>query len=172
MPQLDPSVFSPQVIWLTITFVILYLVMARSALPKVANILDERANRIADDLRQSEELKDKSKALEVEYDKTHAEAKAEANRILREARDKMQGEIDAKRVAAEAEMAAQIDAADVKIAAAKTEAMGELEGMAMEACGAIVERITGKSIGGSGLRDAVKGEIRAAVGGPSSGKGA
>lgn len=168
MPQLDPAVFSPQVIWLVITFAVLYLVMARSALPRVADMLDERANRIADDLRQSEELKDKSKALEAEYDKTHAEAKAEANRILRQAREKMLGEIDAKRVAAEGKLAAKIDAADAKIAAAKAEAMDDLEDMAMGACGAIVERLTGKSVGDSGLRDAVKGEIRAAMGGKTA----
>lgn len=172
MPQLDPAVFSPQVIWLAILFAVLYLVMARSALPKVANILDEREHRIAEDLRQSEELKDESKALEADYDKTHAEAKAEANRILREAREKMQGEIDAKRVAAEGELAARIGAADEKIAAAKADAMDDLEGMAMEACGAIVERLTGKNIGDSGLRDAVKSEIKTAISGPVGGKGA
>lgn len=168
MPQLDPSVFSPQLVWLAITFAVLYLVMARSALPKVADVLEERDNRIADDLRQSEELKDESKALEANYEKTHAEAKAEANRILSDAREKMQGDIDAKRNEAEGKISAEVDAADARIDAAKTDALGDLEDMAIEACGAIVERLTGKSIGESGLRDAVKGEIRAAM----SGKGA
>ena len=167
MPQLDPSVFSPQLVWLAITFAVLYLVMARSALPKVANVLEERADRIADDLQLSEDLKDESKALEANYEKTHAEAKAEANRILGEAREKMQGEIDAKRNEAEGKISAEVDAADARIDAAKTDALGDLEDMAIEACGAIVERLTGKSIGKSGLRDAVKGEIRAAM----SGKG-
>ncbi len=165
MPQLDPSVFSPLLVWLAITFAVLYLVMARSALPKVADVLEERDNRIADDLRQSEELKDKSKALEADYEKAHAEAKAEANRILSEARVRMLGDIDAKRGKAEGKLAAEVNAADAKIAAAKADALGDLEDMAMEACGAIVERLTGKSIGESGLRDAVKGEIRAAMGG-------
>jgi F-type H+-transporting ATPase subunit b len=165
MPQLDPSVFSPQLIWLAITFAALYLILARSALPKVADVLDERDNKIADDLRISEELKDQSKALEAEYEKTHAEAKAEANRILAAAREKMQAAIDAKRRAAEAKLADEVHAAEDRIAAAKNAATDDLEDMAVEACGAIVARLTGKSIGESGLRDAVKGEIRAAMGG-------
>lgn len=168
MPQLDPSVFSPQLIWLAITFAVLYLIMARSALPKVADVLDERDNRIADDLRISGELKDQSKELEAEYEKTHAEAKAEANRILAAAREKMQGTIDARRHDAEDKLLGEVHAAEDKIAAAKADAMGDLEDMAVEACGAIVARLTGKSITKSGLRAAVKGEIKAAL----SGKGA
>ncbi len=168
MPQLDPSVFSPQLIWLAITFAVLYLIMARSALPKVADVLDERDNRIADDLRISGELKDQSKELEAEYEKTHAEAKAEANRILAAAREKMQGAIDARRHDAEEKLLGEVHAAEDKIAAAKADAMDDLEDMAVEACGAIVSRLTGKSIAKTGLRDAVKGEIKAAL----SGKGA
>lgn len=168
MPQLDPAVFSPQLIWLAISFAILYLVMARSALPKIANILGERENRIADDLRISEELKDESKELEAKHDKAHAEAKAEANRILSAARTQMQATIDTKRNETEGKLSDEVHAAEATIATAKAEAMDELEDMAVEACGAIVERLTGKSISASGLRDAVKGEIRAAV----SGKGA
>lgn len=165
MPQLDPAVFSPQLIWLAISFAILYLVMARSALPKIANILGERENRIADDLRISEELKDKSKELEAKHDKAHAEAKAEANRILSAARTQMQATIDTKRNEAESKLSDEVHAVEATIATAKAEAMDELEDMAVKACGAIVERLTGKSISASGLRDAVKGEIRAAMGG-------
>lgn len=165
MPQLDPAVFTPQLVWLAISFAILYLVMARSALPKIANILGERENRIADDLRVSEELKDESKELEAKHDKAHAEAKAEANRILSAARTQMQAAIDTKRGEAEGKLSEEIRAAETTIAAAKAEAMDELEDMAVEACGAIVERLTGKSISTSGLRDAVKGEIRVAMGG-------
>ncbi len=165
MPQLDPSVFSSQLIWLAITFAVLYLIMARSALPKVADVLDERDNKIADDLQISEELKDQSKTLEAEYEKAHAEARAEANRILGAAREKMQAEIDTKRRAAEAKLLDEVHAAEARIAAAKNSAMDDLEDMAVEACGAIVARLTGRSIGESGVRDAVKGEIRAAMAG-------
>lgn len=165
MPQLDPSVFSPQLIWLAITFTVLYLIMARKALPRVADVLDNRANKIADDLRVSEELKDKSKALEAEHDKAQAEAKAEANRILSAAREKMQAGIEAKRNEAEGKLLAEVQAAEAKIATAKAEAMDDLEDMAVEACAAIVERLTGKSISVGGLRDTVKSEIRAVTGG-------
>ena len=39
MPQFDPAVWPPRLVWLALSFVILYLLMARIALPRVGGIL-------------------------------------------------------------------------------------------------------------------------------------
>ena len=57
MPQFDPTSFPPQVVWLAIAFVVLYLLMSKLALPRVAEVLQMRADRIQSDLDKAASLK-------------------------------------------------------------------------------------------------------------------
>lgn len=163
MPQLDPANFAPQVIWLAISFAILYLAMARSALPRVANVLEERENRIADDLDQAEAMKGDAKETEEAYEKALVDARAEASDVLQTAREKMQGELGEKRAASDATIAARVSEAEIKIDEAKTAAMAELEDMSVEACNAVIEKLTGEGLAEGDVRAAVKAEIDAVM---------
>ena len=50
MPQLDFSTFPNQIFWLVVTLVVIYLVLSKVALPRIASVLAERQGTITNDL--------------------------------------------------------------------------------------------------------------------------
>ena len=78
MPQLDISTFTPQIIWLIITFGVLYLLMAKLALPRIGSILEQRHNRIEDNLAMAQNLKRESEVDAESYETAIFEAREQA----------------------------------------------------------------------------------------------
>ena len=78
MPQLDFSMWPPQLIWLAITFGVLYILISKFALPKIGGTIEQRQNRIANDLDEAQRLKDDTEKAIAAYEAALAEARAKA----------------------------------------------------------------------------------------------
>ena len=105
MPQLCFDWFPNQIFWLVITLVVIFLVLSRVALPRIAAILAERQGTITNDLAAAEDLKAKAVEAEEAYNKALADARAEAQRIAAEARAEIQADLDDAIAKADAEIA-------------------------------------------------------------------
>src|SRR6516225_4778059 len=92
MPQLDVTTFVPQLFWLAVTFVALWLLMSRVALPRVGRALDTRRQRLDQDLARAAELKAEAEVVAAAYQKTLAAARAEAQTALKETADRLSAE--------------------------------------------------------------------------------
>lgn len=155
-PPFDTSTFAPQLVWLAITFVALYLLMSRVALPRIATVIEQRRDRIAHDLEEAERSKlETEKAIE-HYETALAEARAKAHQIAQANRDKLNAEIDAERSRMEATIATKTADAEVQITAAKEAALAELGTVATD----VTEEILKELVGGRWA----KGKITSAVG--------
>ena len=77
-PPFDASTFASQLLWLAITFVALYLLMSRIALPRIGSILETRHQRVEGDLAEAQRLKDQSDAAIAAHEKALAEARGRA----------------------------------------------------------------------------------------------
>ena len=125
LPQLDLATYSSQVFWLIISFVVLYFLVAKLAMPRIAEVLEERQERIEDDLDKAETLKKEAYQVRIEYEKALSAAREKAQDATRHAQEEI-----AKR-SAEAESAAQVkvtvmlEEAEKRIAASKTGAEGK-----------------------------------------------
>ncbi|HEU0017490.1 MAG TPA: hypothetical protein VFQ31_03905 [Methyloceanibacter sp.] len=89
MPQLNPLDWAPQIIWLVITFSILYLLMKRVALPRIGSVIEARHARIAGDIEAADKLRRETQEAIAAYEQALAEAKARAHSIAQEANNKL-----------------------------------------------------------------------------------
>jgi F-type H+-transporting ATPase subunit b len=145
-PPFPPFVrehFASQLFWLAICFVLLYALMAKVALPRVGEILQARRDRIAADFAEAQRHKEESEAAMAAYEKALADARNRAQQIANETRDKLLAEAETARKQLEHDLNAKLAAAEETIAATKLAAMANVRGVAVEATGAIVERLIG-----------------------------
>ena len=102
LPQLDPSSWPSQLFWLAVTFGVLYALMHTRFLPAIGGAIEERRDRIADDLDKAGEFKIQAEEAENAYNQALADAKAKAQGIAAETRNDVDRDI--------AEMQAETDA--------------------------------------------------------------
>ena len=142
-PPFNAATFASQLVWLAITFVFLYVVMSRVALPRVGGIIEARARRIAGDLADAEKFRKESDDALAAYEKALAEARARAQAIANETRDKQASASDAQRKQLEDGLNARLAEAEKTIAANKQAAMANVNGIAVETAKAIVAQLIG-----------------------------
>lgn len=155
MPQLDFATWPPQIIWLVITFGILYLVVSKFALPKIGGAIESRQNRIASDLDEAQRLKDDSEKAIAAYETALAEAKAKAHAIAQQTRDTLKAEIEAERATLDAQLNERLADAEARIAATKAEALKSVEQVASDAAGVIVGQLIGSKPTAAAVKKAV-----------------
>ena len=143
MPQLDPQFFAPQLIWLVITFALLYLLMAKVALPKVGKVLDERRARIEGDLETAKRLKSEADTVIAAYERALAEARADAQASLRTATDRLAVAAAEQQRLVSARLVEEVAAAERRIAASKTAALADLRDVAVGVARDAVAKLIG-----------------------------
>jgi F-type H+-transporting ATPase subunit b len=159
-PPFDSSTFASQLVWLVITFVLLYALMAKVALPRVGSIIAQRQNRIDDDLAQANAFKAQSDAALAAYEKALADARARAQAMASEMRDKQAAEAEASRKKLEDQLNAKLAEAEKVIAGTKQAAMANVRNIAADAARAIVERLIGTVPADSAVVAAVKDALK------------
>jgi len=155
MPQLDLTGFPPQIIWLVITFVILWLLMAKVALPRVGLVLEERQKKIDDNLDMAESLRNEAQAELEAYEKSVAEAKDSARSAIAEAVKQSTDTSQTRHAEKGEELAGQIKEAEARINAAKDEAISGIQEAAAAVAASAAERLIGTSLSTDAINQAV-----------------
>jgi F-type H+-transporting ATPase subunit b len=156
MPQLNPLDWGPQLVWLLLTFGILYLLMVYVALPRIGSVIEARAARIAADLATAEKLRRETEEAIAAYEQALAEAKQKAHAIVEEGRAKLKSETTAERARLESDLAKKSAEAEARIDTAKAAAMKDVSAVAADVASDIVRRLIGVA--------PAKAEVEKAVG--------
>lgn len=159
MPQLCGDWIGNQVFWLVITLVVIYFVLARIALPRIAAVLAERQGTITNDIAAAEDLKRKAEEAEAAYDKALADARAEAQVIAQKARDDIKADLDVAMEKADAEIAAKAAESEKAIAEIRDSALANVEVVAKDTAGAIVA-VLGASADDAKIAAAVDAQLK------------
>jgi len=151
MPQLNFADYPPQLIWLAITFVALYLILSRLALPRVGAALAAREAKLTGDLDRAEKLKTEAEATIAAYHKAIAEARAAGQAELKQAGAAMVAMANEREAAFAAEIGARGKAAEDGIAAAKAAALADLRVVAGDTARSLVARLSGSEPDGAAV---------------------
>ncbi len=154
-PPFDPATFSSQLVWLALAFGLLYLLLTRVALPRIAEVIDERRDRIVRDLDAADRLKGETEKALAGYEQALADAKSNAGSIAKEAHGKLTADIERERSGVEAAIAGKLVEAETRIATMKSKALAQVNDIATETAGAIVDQLGGGQVNADEVRKAL-----------------
>lgn len=163
MPQLDfttPLTVS-QVVWGAIIFIVFYILASRVALPKVGSVLEERAAHIARDLEAARQAKTEADGAVAELTQATREAHAGAQAQIAQALETAKAAAAEQAGALNARLEEQIHAAEQRIGAARSAALGALGQVASDTAHAVVARLTGGAVDGGAVDRAVAAALAA-----------
>jgi F-type H+-transporting ATPase subunit b len=143
MPQLDASTFTAQLFWLVVWFGLLYLLMVKIGLPRIAVAIEARRERREDDLARARRLKSEAEEVSAAFQRAMSDARAQAQAVIKEVSDRLAAEAAERQRGLAAVLAEQIATAERRIAASKEEALIEVRGVAIDVGRSVVEKLTG-----------------------------
>lgn len=159
MPQLCPDWMGNQVFWLVVTLIVIFFILSRLALPRIAAVLAERQGTITNDLAAAEDLKAKATEAEEAYNKALADARAEAQNIIAATKADIKAELDDATAKADAEIAAKAAEGEKKISEIRASAMESVKDVA-EATAKELVSVLGIKADDKTIADAVQSRVK------------
>jgi F-type H+-transporting ATPase subunit b len=156
MPQLDPKYWASQAFWLILTFTILYISIAKFYLPKIKNNLDNRENKIKDDIDDANKFKELSELKLKEYEKIIENAKKEVVKIYVDSKNALDKDIKAKKEVIEKEIENEIFKAQKEIGELKKNSLSDIHKISENIVSNLIENISGDKLNESSIKATVE----------------
>ena len=156
MPQLDPKYWASQAFWLILVFSILYISIAKLYLPKIKKNLDDRENKIKEDLDEANKLKDLSEKKLKEYEIILENSKKEVIKILLDSKNTLNKDIQSKKDAMEKEINNEVSKAQNEILEIKKNSISSINNISQEIASNIIEKISGDKLNESSTRAVIE----------------
>ena len=155
MPQLDPTYWASQAFWLILVFTILYISISKFYLPKIKYNLDNRENKIKEDLENANKFKEQSEAKAKEYDLILENAKKEVLKIHFESKSILDKDIQSKKDSMEKEIEKEIYKAQKEIFEIKKNSISSIQNISESIVSNIIENISGDKLNESSIKATV-----------------
>ena len=156
MPQLDPTYWASQAFWLILVFTILYIAISKFYLPKIKDNLDNRENKIKEDLDNANKFKDQSDAKLKEYELIMENAKKEVAKIYFESKNILNKDIQSKKEAIDKEIDKEILKAQKEILEIKKNSISSIQNISENIAANIIEKISGDKLNESSIKATIE----------------
>ena len=151
MPQLNPEFWVSQIVWLVLTFGILYIVLSKLILPKISDNLESRKSQILENIETAEAQREESEKKLKEFEKIILESKLEAKNHFNEVRQKVLEEISNKKTALEESIDKEIIAAEEEINNLKINSSEKIKNIAVETSSELIKQLIGEEANNSSI---------------------
>ena len=155
MPQLDPTYWASQAFWLILIFTLLYMALSKMFIPKIKESIDDRENKIKDDLDEAQKLKLVAEEKLKEYEITIENAKKEVQKIIFEGKKKLNSDIQNKKKKIDKEIEAELKSADQEIKNLKRDSLENISTISEEIASKVIEMVSGEPLNQSSIKAAV-----------------
>ena len=156
MPQLDPTYWASQAFWLILVFTILYISISKFYLPKIKDNLDNRENKIKEDLENANIFKEQSEAKVKEYEIILEKAKKEVLKIHSDSKSILDKDIKSKKEVMEKEIEKEILKAQKEIIDLKKSSISSIENISLNIASNIIENISGDKLNESSIKATIE----------------
>ena len=160
MPQLNPEFWVSQIVWLVLTFGILYIVLSKLILPKISDNLESRKSQILENIETAEKQREESEKKLKEFEKIILESKLEAKNYFNGARQKILEEITTKKNSLDKDIDGEITTAEQEIKNLKTTSSEKIKNIAIETSSELIKQLIGEEANNSSVSAIVEEQSR------------
>lgn len=143
LPQLNTATYPTQIFWLIVTFSLLLVLMSKVALPRVAEVLEARQEKIGNDLDKAAALKAEAEGVIQAYEQASADARANAQKAMAESVAAADAEAAKRQAELAAILADRSREAEARIQAAKQAALANVRAVAAEVAQVATAKLVG-----------------------------
>ncbi len=156
LPQFNTATWPSQIFWLTIFFVILYVVFSKSVLPALGGTIENRTHYIGDNIKKAEMLSTEAATLQAEVNASLKSAGQKANTEITTALTQTKANLDAALEEFRSHQESEIAATESRIQSTTQSAMADMEQIAASLAAQAAEKIAGIPASESGAEGVVK----------------
>lgn len=141
MPQLDFSVFPSQLFWLSISFFLMLFIMSKFIIPRIAEMINLRREKIDGYLDSAADFKARSEEALENYHRALKEATDEANLSLQKTKQEMKNLIERKQAELNEELSRRIKEGEKQILDSKNKAMKQVDAITEDLAVEVVRKL-------------------------------
>ena len=151
MPQLNPEFWISQIVWLVLTFGVLYITLSKLILPKISDNLESRKSQILENIETAELQRKESEKKIKEFEKIILESKLKAKNHFNEVRQKTLEDISNKRIVLEKDIDKEISAAEEEINNLRINSSEKIKNIAIETSNELIKQLIGEQVNNSSI---------------------